>query len=264
MKALIAILLCLALPVMGGVMVVNSYRFSSGGTALLTSLAAYYSLEESSGTRADETAGNADLTDNNTVTSATGKVGTAASFDSANSEYLNNADPAAMTFGTQVSVSFWAYPTSLADNQTLVGKWEYSGGKTGSFVCLTAGGGTTLRVFVFADASDLGNNYSDFASVLANNTWVHIVVIYDGTEGTDTNRVKVYANGSLVARSGGGGSIPASMDDGDAEFMLGRISGLGWYWLGRIDEVGVWNRKLDGTDIGDLYNSGSGLPYSSF
>ena len=33
---------------------------------------------------------------------------------------------------------------------------------------------------------------------------------------------------------------------------------------GYIDEIGIWNRTLNDTEISWLYNSGDGLSYSSF
>ncbi len=54
-------------------------------------LAAWWSFDEASGARNDSH-GSSHLTDNNTVTSAAGKKSNAASFASANAEYLNRSD----------------------------------------------------------------------------------------------------------------------------------------------------------------------------
>src|SRR5678815_5281605 len=59
--------------------------------ALTDSLIAFWELEEASGTRVDAHGAN-DLSDNATVTSAAGKVGTAADFEVGNSEFLSIVD----------------------------------------------------------------------------------------------------------------------------------------------------------------------------
>ena len=69
-----------------------------GGSPFLSGLIAYWTLDEASGTRVDAH-GNNDLSDNNTVTSTTGKVGDAAAFATANSEYLSRADNADLSVG---------------------------------------------------------------------------------------------------------------------------------------------------------------------
>ena len=65
---------------------------------LPTNLIAYWKLDEASGTRNDSKGAN-HLTDNNTVTQAVGKVGNAAQFTLANSEYLSIADNADLSAG---------------------------------------------------------------------------------------------------------------------------------------------------------------------
>src|SRR5688572_29665368 len=78
-------------------------------SALLTSLIAHWRLEETSDTRFDAHSTN-HLTDNNTVASATGKLGTAASFTAANQESLAIADNAALSMGDlDFTLAGWVY-----------------------------------------------------------------------------------------------------------------------------------------------------------
>lgn len=74
---------------------------SPGGSSstLNDNLVAHWKLDESSGTRNDSKGAN-HLTDNNTVTSAAGKLGDAADFESSNSERLTLADNADMSLGS--------------------------------------------------------------------------------------------------------------------------------------------------------------------
>ena len=62
-------------------------------------LVAYWRLDETSGSRLDSSGNGHTLTDNNTVTSGAGKVGTAAVFTRASSERLSRADQPAFEVG---------------------------------------------------------------------------------------------------------------------------------------------------------------------
>ena len=35
----------------------------------------------------------------------------------------------------------------------------------------------------------------------------------------------------------------------------------GWNFDGTLDEIGAWNRALSPPEVGQLFNSGAGLPY---
>jgi hypothetical protein len=90
--------------------------------ALLDNIVAFWELEEASGTRNDSASTN-HLTDNNTVTQNTGKVGNCAEFNGAN-EYLSIADNAALSAGdTDFSFNVWVNPDVLAPgNNTVLSK----------------------------------------------------------------------------------------------------------------------------------------------
>jgi len=84
-------------------------------------------------------------------------------------------------------------------------------------------------------------------------TWYMITVTYDGST------ARAYKNGASI----GSGAVSAST----ASFNLSKgftFSGTG-STKESIDEVGIWNRVLNSSDISYLYNSGNGLfnPYIS-
>ena len=56
----------------------------------------------------------------------------------------------------------------------------------------------------------------------------------------------------------GSADFGKAMKTGASTFRLG---GVTLPWNGSIDEMGVWNRILTPTEIGQLYNSGNGLAY---
>ena len=94
------------------------------GGSLSVSLIGFWELEEASGTRNDSHANALHLTDNATVTSNTGKVGTAGQFTSANSEYLSRANDALLQTGhIAYTFALWFYADSHAANGGLVSRY---------------------------------------------------------------------------------------------------------------------------------------------
>lgn len=65
--------------------------------------------------------------------------------------------------------------------------------------------------FRIADGSDT-YGYFDYSTLISAVTWVHIAVVFDGTQNTNATRLIVYLNGSPVTLSYNG-TIPAATDD---------------------------------------------------
>jgi hypothetical protein len=223
---------------------------------LPTELTAYWKLDETSGTREDSFGAN-DLTDNNTVGSTTGKVGNAAQFIKANSEYLSIADNAALSMANiSFMLSCWVYADTLTDQAAIMSKGDANNSNTIEYRITFTGTEGTNR-FRFG----IGNGTAN-AGVLANSlgapstaTWYFILCWHDAV--ADTINIQVN-NGTVDSASTAIGSF-----DSAHEFTLGRYSNLdGNYWDGRIDEVGIWKNKVPTVqERSDLYNSGNGNTY---
>jgi hypothetical protein len=215
-----------------------------GGAAspLLNDLAAYWKLDETSGTRIDS-AGSNNLTDNNTVGSATGKLGNAASFVAANSEYLSVASTPGLQSSSAFTLAFWVKPNTLSPTaQGLL----FKGGASPQIEYLIRLNTNTIDFFV--------NSASDFAEVTGINTteWWFVVAYYNGT----TNLWVQSESGTLLTNTGP--AVTHATTTNPLEF--GRYWSAAYY-SGRIDEVGIWQRVLTSSERTQLYNSGSGLTY---
>ena len=82
-------------------------------------------LSEASGTRLDSTSNNNDLTDNNTVTQDSGKIGKCASFNGANSEYLEitDANQTGLDIGTNdLVMSCWINSDAISNFPTFMSR----------------------------------------------------------------------------------------------------------------------------------------------
>jgi len=219
-------------------------------TDLTTSLISYWKLDETSGTRADSVGSN-NLTDNNTVTQAVGKLGNSAQFTIANSEYLSHIDNASLSIGsTDFTISAWVYLDTKTSNMVFVSKYGGGGGNgeyalyyklsADAFACstfpqldasVTPPGGVQTGQWYFLTCSHNATTHTN--TITVNNTWTNTSAA--GTEPSDTI----------------------------AEFAIGRFQGSGstMYFNGRVDSVGFWKRILAAGEITTLYNSGAGLEY---
>ena len=183
-----------------------------------------------------------------------GKLGSAASFDRAQSQYLRtSASP--FTQGSHTYAA-WYY-LDIAD----------IGNTTDRYFLLEASNGTTypasygLRDLTPLGTPDEGQVFTDTVlaapnfsfSAISNQAWHYLVVTYDAvTTGTFTG----YLDGAYVGQMTPGGLL----DPSTYLVIGGHRANTGRNWHGLIDELAVWNRVLTAPEIAWLYNSGAGNP----
>lgn len=230
-----------------------------GPSSLPTTLRSYYKMDEASGDALDVHSGNHGV-DNGTVGTAAGKIGTARLFVAANSEFFAAGDSALIDFSTAFTLSAWIYGDNLTANAAIAAKWNFGGAADRASWAIQLGAvATNLRVFIADSGTDAGNNFVDFTGGLTDDTWHHIVVVYDGLLAAGL-RVALYVNN--VAKSPSiTGTIAASLPNSTAVLRIGDFQGLSRFWQGRLDEIGLWGRALTTAEIAELYNAGAGKAY---
>jgi len=136
-------------------------------------------------------------------TIATGNVGSALAggYEVANSYRSNSGDSprlsktfsSASNSNTTFTVSAWVKRSKLGANQDVVSAFQSSSGKQTDLIRF--GSGDDLEFYAHT------TNSSGNADIQTNRlfrdvgAWYHIVVRVDTTQGTDTNRVRIYVNG---------------------------------------------------------------------
>ena len=207
---------------------------------LSDNLEAFWKLDEASGSRADSSGNGRTLTDNNTVTQATGKVGNAAQFTAANSEYLSRADEAGLSFGNNVSfsISVWVYGDTWTGAQR-----EIINKNTTEWRLRISNAGRPIF--------SLPGSTLTHSATLSLATWYHIVAWYDAV--ADVSGMAIN-DGTPETTADATGAT-----DGTNELRVGRLGTA--YFDGRIDALGIWRRVLTAAEITQLYNSGSGLEH---
>lgn len=225
---------------------------------LLTDLKAHWKLNEASGTRVDSEGSN-DLTDNNTVTQATGKIGDAADFEDANEESLSIADNADLSAGDiDFTIAGWFYLDDKTRSLRMVNKWLGAGSQREYVVGYTPSATDRLFFQVSSDGSDFPSIKADSFGAVSTGVWIFIVAWHDAT----ANTINIQVNNGTVDSS----AHTAGVFNGTSAFRLGGVpEESGQFLDGRIDSVSFWKRVLTSTERTNLYNGGSGFdhPFTS-
>lgn len=231
---------------------------------LSTNLITYWEMEEASGTRTDSHGSN-DLADSNSPgQDASGIQGNAVDLERSSSQYLSitDASQSGLDFAGDSSFSMWLKvdnaPTGGAAYYVFAKSGVGNGNRGYYAVYYESGGSTRMQVL----ASSNGTSYAiaDGLLALGTGTWHHVVVVID-TGNTD---ILVYLDGNSTPAISQTSGIGAQWDANGFTFKLGDHStSVGQYWDGSIDEFGVWDKALTTSEISDLYNSGSAIPYDA-
>jgi hypothetical protein len=194
-----------------------------------------------------------------------GRVGQALSFASNTSYFQSQCLPRTRAYYPAFTVSMWINPTSTTGGGSLMHISLYS---NGSGICYDLLGLTSTGAIVTQWIMSLSNVNSTSGPIISANTWTHIAVVYQSSNG-----VRLYVNGQLSSASmntGGftvyeqsgapapwyitlgnispmGSTSPVNCLTGSAGIAAGAFSGL-------IDEFRAYNRDLNGEEICVLAN----------
>jgi hypothetical protein len=225
--------------------------------SLRSGLVAYWPLNEtatgdSNVTAKDESGRGNDLTSNNSVLSATGKIGNAREFVNANSEFLSIASNADMQFGDKDwTISLWFLVTgSWVSGRMIFGK-DISGGREVECGLSTLNSNSLLPVFYRTGGA---GDQTLIGASLALDTWHFLAFRHINSTGVITQRVNATTN--TVTRPAG-----QTWASTNTAFHLGSRAFVGaqGYFNGSIDECARWNRALSDAELNELYNSGNGI-----
>lgn len=222
--------------------------------AISDRIIAYYELDDAT----DSGAGGHDLTEVNTPTYTTGKVGNAMSVTvaSTNYAYVPNASASAFQLGTRsLSVSVWVKPTALpaSGNGASVIRMGASGGAdAGYHIVYNNSGGTGQFLFRMSDGTTL---YSITANGYATGSWYHVSWVMDRN-----GLARAYIDGAQVGTVDISAASATDISSDD-DVRIGGSHQV--YFEGLIDEVMFYDGVLSGDIRGTRYAGGSGISYST-
>jgi len=235
-------------------LILNSkVRKGATATDLAINVAAYYALEEASGTREDTKGGYDMDVEVNSVTNTAGIIGNAALGATTAYVYRDNADIAALFGGaTKFSLNFWHNQTGATNRS---GIFRYSNDRF-SIMFLKSGADTNMSI----NMNGSSVRYAAISGMGYPATHM-VTIVYDGGGAADADRLKVYVN---AVEKTGGTSIPTSISTGtDNKVYLGDAQG--WKLDGWLDEVSLFLAyALSAADITRLYNGGAALALADF
>jgi len=214
----------------------------------LAGLVSYWNMDEASGATVTDSMDLNNGTSSGTTDIVAGKISNGRMFDNS-TDYINIPHHSSLNPTTGISISAWVYITSLDGvSRGIVTKTE-TPGQTGWMLSLVSNNVT----FLPSTALVLSNS----ASVTPDtNVWTHYVGTYDGSI------VKIYKDGTLSESK----TINTALSTNLANMAIGRWyaqDGYTYNFLGKIDEVGIWNRAITSTEVTSLYNSGTGRSLAS-
>jgi hypothetical protein len=228
--------------------------------AITDSLSAFWEMEEASGTREDAHTGNLDLSDNNTVTSNTGKVGTAASFAVASDEFLHAADAPALSAGTGVSLTIaaWVYLHTDATESHIVTKWDAVNATVKEWIVTYDPTSDRFRFLVRHGDSVITNLAADTFGAVSTTTWYFVVAQFTHT----TSILSINVNNGTADTVD---TAQSDIADTAAVFVVGGYdngASNDGTMDGRVDQVGIWKRILTTDELTALYNGGNGQSFA--
>lgn len=199
---------------------------------------AVYHMQELDGKRFDSTSNANHLTDNNTVGSATGKIGRGGDFERSNSEYLSISDGDQTGLDITGDLSLEAIiklesAPAVGEIYSIMGKWSGAGDNAYHLQYRNNGGTYEIRLF----QSDGSSDVFTFTTTLTAGTYYYLVVVWDASAST----AKLYLN---ATQTGGDqtGTNTSTQNSGQP-FEIGTLT-ADYFFDGIIDEAVVRSQIL--------------------
>ncbi len=210
-------------------------------------LKGFWKLDEGTGTSAADASG-----DGKTATLTGSPVWTTGKFINGLQFNGSNYATTSVTWTDTGSIVLWAYPTSYTDWISPAG-WKLLGATNGYALIDEGGAGSPGRWRGVFRPNNSGNAEAAItaSATITQNTWNHLVLTW-GLSGT-TYTIKFYVNGSLQGTTTWVGTPGAG---GRGVFHFGNAGDYpDNYFVGKVDDVRVYNRVLSQTEVTALANS---------
>lgn len=210
---------------------------------------AYFRLNEVAGTNArDSVNGIYNATNINSVAiNQLGKIGTSYKFDGVN-DYLNLTKPTfACIPDKNCTIAMWINTTKNSDSLYYAGNGSSA---VHPFVYLYTESGTGRLQFQTRNSDNAIQLFYTTSNV-STGTWNHVAVVMN------VSSVLLYVNGLMVNQSVSTQTL-LNNNNANIEIIGGFAPEVADVFDGLIDEIGIWNRSLNDSEIQKLYNNGNG------
>jgi hypothetical protein len=216
------------------------------GPVTTTGPIAWWKLDETIGTTAADSSGNAlkGTLGNYPASGWTaGKVGGALNFNGV-SNIITVGSPAALTNLARCTIAAWIKPRSLGEFK--LGRIVNKRSAAGWTLFLNSDGSAFFRqTFSVTEGA-----WSTAANSVALGVWRHVAVAYDSS--SSANRPVFYLDGKLVTTTVRTAPSGSKSSDAASTLSIGNTSTLDRTFDGAIDDVRIYNRILTATEISGL------------
>ena len=205
-----------------------------------TDLSAYYRFD-TDGAIIDQVIGN-NGTINGATYTASGKINGGYIFDGTNDKITIPDDN---WFNGDFTFAMWVYPDTKTNDDRIMTQ-----GITGNLAYLRYQ--TSFNGIRFALVGSDGAALLDAPNTYVLNAWQYLLVTRSG------NDYELFINNVSVATH----TVDIGTYNPTVDVTLGQRGDTTRLFNGTMDEVGVWSRALNESQIQDIYNNGSGIPYN--
>lgn len=233
-------------------MPVASARAENCGVPTTNGLVGHWKLDETSGTTAADSSGNANNGTwvNSPVPIGPTVVNRGLHFDKTNNNYISVTNPASAFTTAPFTISGWVYfddlATTLGDSHIFF-RMSHSSSPWNGYQLQLDSSADDL-IFIVRNAGGTGYTLTS-DNPLEADRWYHVALTLDSSY----NAV-LYINGSAQADT----ETPGSLYAADNDLRFGGNNGSGQNLEGAMDDLRFYSRVLSDEEIGQLYTYGLG------
>jgi hypothetical protein len=155
------------------------------------------------------------------------------SFDGINDRLAPIQQPA-LDGVSAVSVSLWFNYNSVGGAKNMI---------------LTNGFGWYIHLSSATNLDYYNTSSNNITVSTSANTWYHLAIVHNGTS------LEVWLNGTSLGTTTTNtprNNIGQTLSVGAYRYLNGTF---GYYWDGKLDEIGIWNTALTSTQVQEIYNA---------
>lgn len=177
-------------------------------------------------------------------------------------DWVSVAEADETSGASAVTWAFWVRHGTAWPSSGVMLQKAITGHTCWDFRCASSGRGIFYIYTGASTTADLTTANSTFTSA----TWYHVVVVYDGSQGTANNRLRVYVNGSDISGSGTyTGTMPTSLRSASrCALAIGSsandTSPFGASGGANMRDICIWNgTAATAGNVTSLYNGGTAI-----
>lgn len=171
--------------------------------------------------------------------------------DATISTTLNNA---IVGSNKQFTLSMWVRrKTPLATTQILFGR-DKSSATSARQIVMFLNSSNQLTITLYTNSSN-SIQYISTGTFTDARIWNNIVLVYDGTQGTVTNRITVYVNGiAFAGTTTQTGTFTTINNISSPNVNIGGRSDATNYSSSKINQISLYNTNLSAANVAAIYN----------